>query len=175
LDEIRGFLEHGPIVLVNSAWHGTSNIMTMGWHMMVGLLTRVVRLLYLGGEPQLPDAATFEGVRGQSSDLDLVDTVVGIGNCHGAGVDKFQWFGLTAKQATKVAAPLIAECYANFEPRLCDTRMIRPCGLFIWDIVKAHVAMSPKRPQTIHYRGHGEFLISRGTINRRRRFRPENL
>jgi flavin reductase (DIM6/NTAB) family NADH-FMN oxidoreductase RutF len=69
----------------------------------------------------------------------------------------------------------IEECYANFEPRLCDTRMIRPYGLFIWDIVKAHVAMSPKRPQTVHYRGHGEFLISRGTINRRRRFRPENL
>ena len=34
---------------------------------------------------------------------------------------------------------------------------------------------SPKRPQTIHYRGDGEFMISGGTINRRRNFRPENL
>jgi hypothetical protein len=42
-------------------------------------------------------------------------------------------------------------------------------------IVKAHVALSPKRPQTIHYRGDGEFMISGGTINRRRNFRPENL
>ena len=36
LDEIRRFLEPGPIVLVSSTWHGTSNIMTMGWHMMLG-------------------------------------------------------------------------------------------------------------------------------------------
>ena len=33
---IRRFLEPGPIVLVSSAWQGTFNIMTMGWHMMLG-------------------------------------------------------------------------------------------------------------------------------------------
>jgi flavin reductase (DIM6/NTAB) family NADH-FMN oxidoreductase RutF len=70
---------------------------------------------------------------------------------------------------------LIAECYANFECRLRDTRMIRTYGLFIWEVVKAHVAVSPKRPQTIHYRGNGEFMISGGSISRRRKFRPENL
>jgi flavin reductase (DIM6/NTAB) family NADH-FMN oxidoreductase RutF len=107
--------------------------------------------------------------------LDLVDTVVAIGNCHGADVDTFQRFGLIPKRATKVAAPLIAECYANFECRLRETRMIRTYGLFIWEVVKVHVGTSPKRPQTIHYRGEGEFLISGGTINRRRKFRPENL
>ncbi len=80
--------------------------------------------------------------------LDLVDTVVGIGNCHGADVDKFQRFGLTPKRAAKVAAPLIAECYANFKCRLRDTRMIRTYGLFIWEVVKAHVAVSPNRPFT---------------------------
>ena len=53
--------------------------------------------------------------------------------------------------------------------------MIRPYGLFIWEVVKAHVAMSPKRPQKNHYRGEGEFMISGGAINRRRMFRPENL
>ena len=36
LDEIRRFLEPGPIVLVSSAWQGNVNIMTMGWHMMLG-------------------------------------------------------------------------------------------------------------------------------------------
>ena len=48
-----------------------------------------------------------------------------------------------------------SECYANFECRLRDTRMIRAYSLFIWEVVKAHVALSPKRPQTIHYRGEG--------------------
>ena len=55
---------------------------------------------------------------------------------------KFQRFGLTPKRAAKVAAPLIAECYANFECRLRDTRMIRTYGLFIWEVVNAHVAGS---------------------------------
>jgi flavin reductase (DIM6/NTAB) family NADH-FMN oxidoreductase RutF len=107
--------------------------------------------------------------------LDLLDTVVGMGNCHGPDVDKFTRFELTARPATNVGAPLIEECYANFECRLHDGRMIRTHGLFIWEVVKAHVATSPKRPQTIHYRGDGEFMISGGSISRRRKFRPENL
>ncbi len=53
--------------------------------------------------------------------------------------------------------------------------MIRTYGLFIWEVAKAHVAVSPKLPQTIHYRGEGEFMISGGTISRRRKFRSENL
>jgi hypothetical protein len=36
LNEIRRFLEPGPIVLVSSAWQGSFNVMTMGWHMMLG-------------------------------------------------------------------------------------------------------------------------------------------
>ena len=46
--------------------------------------------------------------------------------------------------ADKVSAPLIQECYANFECRLADTGLIRSYGLFVWDVVKAHVARSPK-------------------------------
>ena len=29
------FLEPGPIVLLSSAWKGKTNIMTMGWHMVM--------------------------------------------------------------------------------------------------------------------------------------------
>jgi len=35
LSKIRRILEPGPIVLVSSAWKKESNIMTMGWHMMM--------------------------------------------------------------------------------------------------------------------------------------------
>jgi flavin reductase (DIM6/NTAB) family NADH-FMN oxidoreductase RutF len=171
LDEIRRFLEPGPIVLVSSASKGSFNIMTMGWHMMLGFSPALFGC-YIWEENH-----SYQMLRRSKEcvinlpTLDLVDTVVGIGNCHGADVDKFQRFGLTPKRATKVAAPLIAECYANFECRLRDTRMIRTYGLFIWEVVKAHVALSPKRPQTIHYRGEGEFMISGPAINRRRKFR----
>ena len=57
--------------------------------------------------------------------IDLMEAVIGIGNSHGSDVDKFEEFGLTAAKATKVDAPLIAECYANFECKLVDTSLIR--------------------------------------------------
>jgi flavin reductase (DIM6/NTAB) family NADH-FMN oxidoreductase RutF len=175
LDEIRRFLEPGPVVLVSSKWRGATNIMTMGWHMMLGF-TPALFGCFIWDQNH-----SFQMLRRSKScvinlpTVDLVDTVVGIGNCHGADVDKFQQFGLTPKRATKVEAPLIAECYANFECRLRETRMIPRYSLFIWEVVKAHVATSPKRPQTIHYRGHGEFMVSGDAISRRSKFRPENL
>src|SRR5947208_2681478 len=36
VSNIRMFLEPGPIVLVSSAWKGETNIMTIGWHMVMG-------------------------------------------------------------------------------------------------------------------------------------------
>ena len=175
LSQIRRHLEPGPIVLVTSAWKGRSNIMTMGWHMMLGFSPALFGC-YIWDESH-----SYQMLRRSKECViniptaDLADEVVGIGNSSGRDLDKFAEFRLTALPATKVRAPLIAECYANFECRLRETRMIRTYGLFIWEVVRAHVAVSPKRPQTIHYRGEGEFMISGGTINRRRKFRPENL
>ena len=105
LDEIRRFLEPGPIVLVSSAWQGSFNIMTMGWHMMLGFSPALFGC-YIWDENH-----SYQMLRRSKEcvinlpTLDLVDTVVGIGNCHGADVDKFERFGLTPKRATKVAAP----------------------------------------------------------------------
>ena len=53
---------------------------------------------------------------------DLANETVGIGNCSGDKIDKFEKFKLTPAGATKVSAPLIKECYANFECRLVDAR-----------------------------------------------------
>ena len=39
--------------------------------------------------------------------------VVQVGNMSGRDLDKFRAFGLTAIEATMVAAPRIAECYAK--------------------------------------------------------------
>ena len=175
LSRIRRYLEPGPIVLVSSSWRGASNIMTMGWHMMLGFSPALFGC-YIWEENH-----SYEMLRRSKQcvvnlpTVDLLDAVVGIGNCHGADLDKFRTFGLTAKPADRVAASLIAECYANFECKLTETRMVRDYGLFIWEVVKAHVAVWPKRPRTVHYRGNGEFMVSGDWISRRRRFRPENL
>jgi flavin reductase (DIM6/NTAB) family NADH-FMN oxidoreductase RutF len=108
----------------------------------------------------------------------MIDAVIGIGNTHGSGrakVDKFGKFGLTAVAAKKVKAPLIGECYANFECRLIDTSLIARYSLFMFEVVYAQVATSPKYPRTVHYRGDGVFMMSGPSVSYRRRFKPENL
>lgn len=107
--------------------------------------------------------------------VEMVNTVVDIGNTSGKDSDKFATFGLTPRDALKVGAPLIDECYASFECRLYDSREVRRYSLFIWEIVAAHVAASPKNPRAIHYLGRGEFRIAGSRISRRGRFKPEML
>ena len=60
--------------------------------------------------------------------VDLATTVVRIGNTSGRDIDKFAEFKLTPSPAKKVSAPLIAECYANFECRLVDSSLIKKYG-----------------------------------------------
>ena len=43
-DKVRRFLEPGPIVLISSAHKSERNIMTLGWHMMLGFEPALVGL-----------------------------------------------------------------------------------------------------------------------------------
>ena len=107
---------------------------------------------------------------------ELAATVVKIGNSSGRDIDKFSEFGLTPKPGAQVRAPLIDECFANFECKLVDSSLIRSYSLFVFEVVKAHVATVPKYPKTIHYRGDGEFMISGANTRRYRRlFKPRML
>jgi flavin reductase (DIM6/NTAB) family NADH-FMN oxidoreductase RutF len=174
--DIRRFLEPGPIVLVSSAWKGRTNIMTMGWHMLMEF------------EPSLIGCVisdrnySFEMIRRSKEcvinipTVDLATKVVGIGNCTGRNIEKFREYGLTAVPGARVKAPLIGECYANFECQLVDSDLIKKYGLFVLQVVKAHAATSPKYPKTIHYRGDGVFMVSGENTSRYRKlFRPEML
>src|SRR5215468_8158075 len=94
---IRRFLEPGPIVLVSSAHKDQTNIMTMGWHMVMEFSPALVTCLISGG---------------------------------------------------------------NHSCELADAGWASKYNVFVFEVVKAHVATSPKVPKTIHYRGDGEFMIS---------------
>ena len=72
-------------------------------------------------------------------------------------------------------APLIAECHANFECRLANDVLVEKYNFFIFEVVKAHVAKSPKHPETLHYTGDGVFMVSGKIISGRSQFRPEML
>ena len=115
-------------------------------------------------------------MRHQRATVDIATKVVGIGNSSGRDVDKFAEFGLTAVAGDKVKAPLIGECFANFECKLVDSSLIRKYSLFVLEVVKAHVATSPAYPRTMHYRGDGVFMIpGENTSRYRKLFKPEML
>ena len=102
VSQVRRYLEPGPIVLVSSRWKGKANIMTMGWHMV------------MGEEPSLIgcyvwDANHSIGMIRKSREcvinlptVEIATTVVGIGNCSGRDVDKFAKFKLTASRGEYV-------------------------------------------------------------------------
>ena len=174
--DVRRFLEPGPIVLVSSAHGEEKNIMTMGWHMIMEFEPSLVGC-YIWSENHSSELVrkSRECVINVPT-ADMAKTVVGIGNCSGRDTDKFDRFNLTAEPGSKVVAPLISECYANFECRLYDASLVKKYSLFVWEVVKAHVAQTPRYPRTLHYRGNGEFMVSGTNTGRYRRlFKPEML
>lgn len=175
VERVRQYLEPGPIVLVSSRWGGRNNIMTMGWHMVMEFTPSLLGCLISGGNH------SHEMIRKSGECVinlpttKLTDEVIAIGNSSGAEIDKFEEFGLTAQTAAKVDAPLISECHASFECRIHDDALVDKYNLFIFEVVKAHVAKSPKHPETLHYTGDGVFMVSDKIIHRRSQFRPGML
>ena len=173
VDEVRRFLEPGPVVLLCTQWKDARAIMTLGWHMMLGY-----DLVGTYIDPGNRSHALARRSRQCTINLPsaaLLDTVVGIGNCSSRDVDKFARFRLTASPSHTVAPPSIGECHASFECTLKETRITRDYPLFVWQVVHARVATSPKLPRTVHYRGEGRFMLSGEEVSRRRLFRPDML
>ena len=171
---IRRFLEPGPTILITSAHKGETDIMANGWHTMMSFTPAVVACY-------IWDQNHSHSLIRKSRDcvinvptFDLLNQVIGIGNTHGPA-DKFAQFNLTAEPAAKVSAPLITECYANFECKLAETRLIKRYSLFLFEVVKAHVAIKPQYPKTIHYRGDGVFMVSGPSVDRKSQFKRANL
>ncbi len=174
--DVRRFLEPGPIVLLSSAHEGKLNVMTAGWHMIMGQEPSLVGCFVWDRNH------SYEMIRKSKEcvinlpTVAMASTVVRIGNCSGRDVDKFAELGLTAVFGEHVSAPRIAECHASFDCRLVDTSLIRKYSLFVFEVVAANVAKAPKFPKTIHYRGDGLFMVAGPTVARYRKyFLPGNL
>jgi flavin reductase (DIM6/NTAB) family NADH-FMN oxidoreductase RutF len=96
--------------------------------------------------------------------LEMAPIVVGIGNCSGRDVDKFERFGLTQAPAECVAPPLVAGCFANLECKVIDTRLVNKFNLFVLEVLKAWIDPTQKNPKTIHHHGYGRFTVDGETI-----------
>jgi flavin reductase (DIM6/NTAB) family NADH-FMN oxidoreductase RutF len=169
LDQVRRYLEPGPVLLVSSAHDGESDVMVMGWHTVMEFSPSLVGcvisranhsygLIRASGECvlNLPTRAQLE-------------QVLGVGSTSGADIDKFAAFGLTPEPAARVGAPAIRECHAHFECRLHDDSLVERYDFFVWEVVAARALATPRHPDTLHYQGDGMFMVAGPTIRRRRR------
>jgi flavin reductase (DIM6/NTAB) family NADH-FMN oxidoreductase RutF len=168
VESVRRYLEPGPVVLVSSFWKGRRNIMTLGWHTVMEFSPSLVGCVISSANH------SFEMVRRSRECVinlptaALIDEVVGIGTCSGADVDKFERFHLTPEAGDVVKAPLIGECCANFECRLSDASLVGKYDFFVWEVVSARAAVSPRHPETLHYTGAGVFRVAGRIVQRRR-------
>lgn len=164
LGRVYRLLEPGPVVLMSTAHAGRANVMPMSWHTMMEFEPPLVGCV-LSASHVTWDAlmATRECVLGIPT-VEIARQVVACGNSSGARVDKFARFGLTPLPASRVRAPLIAECYANLECRLADTALARKYNFLVLRVVKAWIDPARKRPRTIHHMGRGLFMVAGRTL-----------
>jgi flavin reductase (DIM6/NTAB) family NADH-FMN oxidoreductase RutF len=159
LEKVYQKLEPGPVVLLTTAHAGKANVMTMSWHMMVEFTPPLIACVV--SEANFSHAALRE--TGECviaiPPAELAEKVVAIGNCTGREVEKFDAFGLTARPAADVAAPLIAECGVNIECRVVDRKMASRYNLFILEAVKAWIQPGTADARTLHHCGFGKFIL----------------
>ncbi|MGO4871151.1 MAG: flavin reductase family protein [Roseiarcus sp.] len=164
LSKVYQLLEPGPVVLLTTAHNGRANVMTMSWHMMVEFTPPLVACVVSDADFSFAALrATKECVIAIPA-VALAPKVVEVGNCSGRTTDKFEAFGLTAAPARRVAAPLVAECFANLECKVVDTRLVNKYDLFILEVVQAWTDPAQRGAKTIHHRGYGEFAVDGETI-----------
>ena len=162
LSRVYQLLEPGPVVLVTTAHKGRANIMTMSWHTMMEFEPPLVGCVISGRNHSFDALRITKECVLNIPAVELAKQVVGIGNCSGSRVGKFEKFKLTPLPAAQVAPPLIAECYANLECRVADTCMVNKYNFFVLEGVKAWPAM--KNPRTLHHQGKGVFMVAGESI-----------
>src|ERR1039457_3624977 len=159
LPKVYQLLEPGPVVLLATARRGRANIMTMSWHMMVEFEPPLVACVVSNANHSFAALRVTKECVIAIPPLKLAPKVVQIGNCSGRDVDKFNKFRLTQVLAERVTSPLVAECFANLECKVVNTRLVNTFNIFILEVVKAWTDPAQKDPKTIHHHGYGTFAV----------------
>lgn len=171
LSKVYQLLEPGPVVLLTTAHRGRANVMAMSWHMMVEFEPPLVACIVSSADHSFAALrATKECVIAIPA-AELAPKVVEVGNSSGRTLDKFAAFGLTPVPAARVAAPLVAECFANLECRVVDTRLVSRYNLFVLEVLKAWRDSKQKDLRTLHHQGYGRFVLDGETISLKSRMR----
>jgi flavin reductase (DIM6/NTAB) family NADH-FMN oxidoreductase RutF len=161
-------LNHCPVVLVSTYYQRRANVATVAWVMPVNFMPPTVALVI--GE----DNYSFEAIKRTKEFViniptrQIIKNVLGCGQCSGRTTDKFKKFSLTPLSAKTMKPPLIKECIAHLECRVCDERLVDDYNIFVGSVTYAWVDKGVYRnrlliekthAQTIHHLGKGIFSI----------------
>ncbi|MDA8433577.1 MAG: flavin reductase family protein [Nitrospiraceae bacterium] len=158
LSKVYGLLEPGPVVMVTTVRKGRPNIMTMSWHTMMEFEPPLIGCVISGRNYTFDILLETGECVINLPTVELAEKAVACGNCSGRKRDKFKAFGLTPAPASRVAPPLIEECYANLECRVADLDMVEKYNFFVLEVLKAWIDPAVEDPKTIHHRGRGIFV-----------------
>jgi flavin reductase (DIM6/NTAB) family NADH-FMN oxidoreductase RutF len=164
LSRVYRLLEPGPVVLLTTAQRGRANVMTMSWQTMLEFEPPLVGCVVSNRNHSFAALRATKECVIAIPEARLAAKVVACGNTSGRDIDKFGALGLTALAARKVAAPLVAECFANLECKVIDTRMVAPYNFFVLEVVHAWIRPGSASPRTLHHRGRGEFTVDGRTM-----------
>jgi flavin reductase (DIM6/NTAB) family NADH-FMN oxidoreductase RutF len=164
LSQVYRLLEPGPVVMVTTARNGRANIMTMSWHMMMDFEPPIIGCVISNRNYSFGAMKTTGECVINIPTVGLAAKTVRVGNTSGRKIDKFKAFRLTPVAASRVKAPLIAECYASLECKVVDARLADRYNVFILRVLKAWIDPSIENPRTIHHRGRGVFMVAGRTI-----------
>jgi flavin reductase (DIM6/NTAB) family NADH-FMN oxidoreductase RutF len=157
-------MESGPVVLVTT-WDGqNNNIMTLSWTMVMDFTPRFAITTGRWNHSYAALRKYRQCVIAIPT-VDLLDKVIGIGNCSGADTDKFAKFKLTPLQARLVDAPLIRECLANIECRVID--IVKKHDIVVLEGVAACIDPARKERRAVHAVGDGHFIVDGRKMDRR--------
>jgi flavin reductase (DIM6/NTAB) family NADH-FMN oxidoreductase RutF len=171
LAKVYQLLEPGPVVLLTTSARGRANVMTMSWHMMVEFEPPLIACVVSSGDYSFAALKTTRQCVIAIPALKLAQKVADVGNCSGREVAKFEKCGLTPLTSSRVAAPLVAECFANLECRVVDSRLVNKYNLFVLEVLKAWTDPKQKNPKTIHHRGYGRFVVDGSVIRLKSKMR----
>lgn len=164
LVKVYGRLEPGPVIPVATADKDRRNVMILSWQTMLDF--EPPALACVVGDRNFSFGVPKRGRQCVIAipTVERARQVVQVGDTSGRGGDKFAQSGLIRVAASRVGAPLIAECYANLECQVIDTRMVSRYNLFVLDMLHAWMDRAIRTPRTLHDRAFGVFVVAGETV-----------
>lgn len=160
LSKVYTLLGSGPTVLISSKLAGRPNVMPIAWLTPIDFNPPIIGCC-IGSHSYTHEIVkkTREFVINIPSS-DMAKEVLACGHATGRKIDKFAKTGLTPVKASKVAAPIIDECFVNLECKVTDTSLIKKYDLFVAEVVAAWIRPSKKMPKTLHHITGNKFIVS---------------